>query len=622
MKNRILLQHDFIPLTALIPPPPQKKTMREKFRHLIGILFFRILTSIAVCSGPSDSFASNGDTACKLYKPLTVAISAEFSDNSTRNGFGFIVGEQKTSQGSFFYIVTANHVVRKKVPGSGDPEISLRFFWDVGSPITDLKLLDISDSIFDLALLRVAANKIFQPEIFFWNGQSWCGKWRNEETVWFIGKERKWYVPSKRGAGSLLYTQPDPHGFIRIEIGSVLPGTSGAPLVTNEGIVGMVLRDTGNKDVRAVSIASIRRFVLDNRYPWNLTECGSNVGSSFLPRVEFVEKNNKNKRGAADRREKLFQKNKNISDEKEEPRLVSVSDELIVMTEKKHQSSSPVQQLRPTDINLGVPLRESEQKKVSKEWHFDDNAEMLLEPLTKMNFVRIPGGCFQMGAPESEKERFSNEGPPHKVCIDSFFIGKYEVTQGQWNKLMEKNPAGFKKGDNYPVERVSWEDTQNFIRRMNRISGLNFRLPTEAEWEYAVRAGTTTARYWGDDISCDKAMYENSLSSEGRCIDYVKQQRLTASSTAPVGSYPPNQFRLHDMLGNVYEWCSDWYSDKYDSLSSEKNPIGPSSGKFRVIRGGNWLSAARYVRSSSRYWYAPDKACPILGFRLVLPINE
>lgn len=615
--------------------------MREKFCLLIGILFFLILTAISVCTGQSDSFAGNGDAACKLYKPLTVAISAEFPDKSTQNGFGFIVGEQKTSRGNFFYIVTANHVVRKKVPGGGDPEISLRFFWDIGSPVRGSKLLDIFDDVFDLALLRVAANKIFQPEQFSWTGQSWCGKWRREETVWFIGQEQKWYVPPDKRSGSLLYTQPDPHGFVRIEVGSVQPGTSGAPLITNEGIVGMVLRDTG-KSVRAVSIASIRRFMLDHRYPWNLTECGGGTGSPSVrdsATTTSVFRNNdtalsvpsrieaeKNNAGRAANKRIPGKSNENTSQgraitSKFTGNIPPTPHSNRSITDETPQAFAAVQHVRPPEMNLDVPLRKRDPKKILKDWRFDDNAKMIFEPLTRMELVRIPGGCFQMGAGENEKERHNNEGPAHKVCVDSFFMGKYEVTQGQWKKLMEKNPARFKKGDGYPVERVSWEDVQKFIRKLNKKSGgLNFRLPTEAEWEYAARAGTITARYWGDDISCDNAMYENSLSSNGRCVDYVKQQGLTASSTAPVGSYSPNQFGLYDILGNVYEWCIDWYSDKYDIRSSEKNPAGPTSGTLRVIRGGNWLSGTKTVRSASRYWYSPDKkGCPILGFRLVLP---
>lgn len=244
--------------------------------------------------------------------------------------------------------------------------------------------------------------------------------------------------------------------------------------------------------------------------------------------------------------------------------------------------------------------------------------DSMTDPTTGMELVYVPKGCFQMGSPENEKDRYKDEGPVHEVCADAFWMGKYEVTQGQWKNIMGDNPANFQKGDNYPVENVSWEDAQKFITELNKRSGKKYRLPTEAEWEYAARAGTKTSRHWGDDISCDKAMYENdSGSSEDSCVDYVRKRGLTSDSTAPVGSYPSNQLGLHDMLGNVYEWCADWYDDY--SSSSQTNPVGPSSGSYRVFRGGGWVYDPRGVRSADRFGNTPGSRYGSLGFRLALP---
>ncbi|CAK8717179.1 hypothetical protein KKHLCK_06335 [Candidatus Electrothrix laxa] len=239
----------------------------------------------------------------------------------------------------------------------------------------------------------------------------------------------------------------------------------------------------------------------------------------------------------------------------------------------------------------------------------------MADPITGMQFVSVPKGCFQMGSPPDEKGRFDDEGPVREVCVDGFWMGKYEVTQGQWQKIMTDNPAKFQKGDKYPVESVSWEDAQKFIIKLNKKSGKEYRLPTEAEWEYAARAGTKTSRHWGDDISCDKAMYDN-YSETANCAKSVRKRGLKNGSTAPVGSYSSNQFGLHDMLGNVYEWCADWYGDYSSSLQT--NPVGPFSGSDRVMRGGSWGGDGRDVRSAYRRHDSPVNRGQRGGFRLVL----
>ena len=198
-----------------------------------------------------------------------------------------------------------------------------------------------------------------------------------------------------------------------------------------------------------------------------------------------------------------------------------------------------------------------------------------------MKFVRIPAGSFMMGSNNGD----SDEHPQHRVSISKpFYLQTTEVTQGQWRSVMGNNPSGF-KGDDLPVERVSWNAVQEFIVKLNAKEGGNkYRLPTESEWEYAARAGSTTAYCFGDD--------------EGRLGDYAWYDKNSGSKTHPVGQKKPNSWGLYDLHGNVWEWVQDWYGD-YSSGSST-DPSGASSGSYRVIRGGSWYLTARGCRSAFR----------------------
>jgi formylglycine-generating enzyme required for sulfatase activity len=222
-----------------------------------------------------------------------------------------------------------------------------------------------------------------------------------------------------------------------------------------------------------------------------------------------------------------------------------------------------------------------------------------------MEFVLIPAGSFQMGADRNFEEASDDETPQHRVTISRpFYLGKTEVTQAQWTAVMGNNPSKF-KGRTNPVEQVSWDDVQEFIRRLNRKEGTDkYRLPTEAEWEYAARAGTTSAYSFGDDASY-----------LGR---YAWYDGNSGDRPHPVGQKPPNAWGLHDMHGNVWEWVQDWYDGNYYGRSPSTDPRGPSSGSSRVYRGGSWIYDAAYCRSANRYSYWPDYRYDNLGFRLAL----
>ena len=215
--------------------------------------------------------------------------------------------------------------------------------------------------------------------------------------------------------------------------------------------------------------------------------------------------------------------------------------------------------------------------------------------------VYVEGGTFTMGATsEQGSDALDGEKPAHSVTLDGYYIGKYEVTQKLWKAVMGSNPSDF-KGDNLPVENVSWDDVQEFLRKLNAMTGKNYRLPTEAEWEFAARGGNSSRSY--------KYCGSNSLGSVAWYYDN------SGDRTHAVGTKSPNELGIYDMSGNVWEWCQDWYGS-YNS-SPQRNPKGPNSGSYRVYRGGCWCNYAWSCRVSNRNYFPPDNRS-YLGFRLAL----
>ena len=224
---------------------------------------------------------------------------------------------------------------------------------------------------------------------------------------------------------------------------------------------------------------------------------------------------------------------------------------------------------------------------------------------TDIELVFVKGGCFDMG--DTFGDGSKDEKPVHEVCLSDFYIGKYQVTQGQWKKVMGSNPSYYKHcGDNRPVENVSWNDAQEFIRKLNSQSGKNYRLPTEAEWEYAARSGGKKEKWAGTNDENELGDYAWHV---GNC-----------AATRPVGQKKPNGLGIYDMCGNVDEWCSDWYGARYYGKSPRDNPQRVAYGTGRVIRGGSCGSrGALNVRASKRDFTGPHYPWSILGFRLVAP---
>lgn len=220
-------------------------------------------------------------------------------------------------------------------------------------------------------------------------------------------------------------------------------------------------------------------------------------------------------------------------------------------------------------------------------------------PLTG-ELVRVKGGCFKMG--DTFGDGGPQERPVHEVCVKDFYLGKYEVTQGQWQAVMGNNPSQYTHcGSNCPVENVSWNMVQDFITKLNAKAGKNYRLPTEAEWEYAARSGGKQEKYAGTSNPSDLGRY-----------------RLSHSRTYAVGEKQPNELGLYDMTGNVGEWCQDWYGQNYYSQSPKNNPPGPSDGEYRVVRGGFYMDTLWGGRTACRSVGKPEEKNNFYGFRLSL----
>lgn len=239
-----------------------------------------------------------------------------------------------------------------------------------------------------------------------------------------------------------------------------------------------------------------------------------------------------------------------------------------------------------------------------------------------LEMVSIPGGKFLMGSPSTEAERSDNESPQHSVTVAAFFIGKFAVTQAQWRAVaglpkvkIDLNPdLSSLEGANCPVECVTWYDAIEFCERLSKKTGRQYRLPSEAKWEYACRAGTTTPFHFGETITPNLAnYYGKSTYASGPKGTYREQ-------TTEVGSFPANAFGLHDMHGNVWEWCEDTWHENYQGAPTDGSAwVNENDNQYRLVRGGSWFDNPRYCRSASRHFrfVAWFRYCSLIGFRVV-----
>ena len=237
-----------------------------------------------------------------------------------------------------------------------------------------------------------------------------------------------------------------------------------------------------------------------------------------------------------------------------------------------------------------------------------------------MEFVLIPAGSFMMGSPRHEPGRQGNEHRHRVTLTKRFYMQTTEVTQGQWHAVMGWGLIDLHKGPaDLPVTRVSWFEVQTFLERLNAKGQGTYRLPTEAEWEYACRAGTQTAYWWGDEIDCSKAMYGNNPQGVFVCQKYLAKRGIAPGGPAPVKSFPPNPWGLYDMSGNVWEWCQDWFA--YYPRGQLIDPQGPEDGRVRARRGGSWFAGPAVLRSANRNFANPAFKEITLGFRLVREVD-
>ncbi|MGB3691276.1 MAG: bifunctional serine/threonine-protein kinase/formylglycine-generating enzyme family protein [Spirulinaceae cyanobacterium] len=246
-------------------------------------------------------------------------------------------------------------------------------------------------------------------------------------------------------------------------------------------------------------------------------------------------------------------------------------------------------------------------------------AEYLQENLgnrVSLEMVKIPGGSFLMGSPSNEEKRFDSEGPQHQVNVPSFYMGKYAIDQNQWQAIMGNNPARF-KGENLPVENVSWFEAVEFCQKLSEQLGHKYYLPSESEWEYACRASTMTPFHFGITITTKLANYRGNYTYASAPKGIYREE------TTKVGNFPPNAFGLCDMHGNIWEWCYDqWpkWNEDYEGAPTDGSAWLVEDGNndhSRTIRGGSWLSSPWYCRSAYRRYEIPDYRFNYLGFRVV-----
>jgi formylglycine-generating enzyme required for sulfatase activity len=460
-------------------------------------------------------------------KTNVVAIRATFADGGEEKGFGFITGEE----GGKLYLATAAHVVRGENLDKTAKTIKVKLF-------NDLRWFDATYVYHwdedDLAVLELT-----KPSVARWKtdfADFTPVKFKAVRFIGLNGNEPSWVFP---GSGE-IYELTDTK--IQFAIGTIRPGTSGAPLLSEKGILGLITKDdSGNSE--AIKISRIKeRFSNGGQYPY------------------FKSPNNS------------------------KPNPTKTNEPVVTWS---------MEDLSRIDLSSTTKTYEPVSTPTSPTKETDD-----------YGMIPIKGGTFTMGCTDEQGSDCNDwEKPAHQVKVGDFQLGKYEVTQAQWKKIIGSNPIKFLNCDKCPVEQVNWNDIQVFLRKLNSQTGKNYRLPTEAEWEYAARGGNKSAgyKYSGSDTIGDVAWFKDNSSSK----------------THVVGGKKANELGLYDMSGNVWEWCQDnWHLNYQGAPQDEKAWL--NAGSYRMNRGGSFVNVAWNCRVSIRDYLYPSYRYYYLGFRLAL----
>ena len=520
--------------------------------RVLGLLFR--LMCIAGLPAQAVLAVSQGDRIAEPYKSITVRVVGE------GDGFGFVVGMHNDS----VFIITPKHVIDGERPRPGQSGAVNVYFYQEFSSLSAQVIA--RDPGLDMALLRVIKTKSFSFE-----SQSVCTRYKRSDPVWWVGQDRTWRVPLDHFAGQLAVNEADTGDRIEFNAIGIKPGVSGAPLIGEEGIIGMVIEDAP-PTAYALDIDKIRRFAR-SKARWALPDCSASGISTSTSRAVKVKKSTSCWDGWS-------------------------------------------------------------HKKVCHD-RFKDGSE-------GPAMVLLSGGTFTMGSDSTEAD--SDEKPPRSVRVASFAIAQKEVIRAEFRRFVEQKnystdaeksgscyaldgsvwkyvdgrnwrSAGFEQGPDHPVTCVSWNDAQAYVAWLSRQTSQTYRLPTEAEWEYAARGGSSRERYWGNDAAdaCEYANVADETSKREINWKTIHPCEDNFVYTMPVGRKRSNGFGLYDVLGNVWEWTCSLYKDPYDV---EAKQCGRGSDGRRALRGGSWGDRPEGVRSAYRSRNTPDARDNNLGFRV------
>ncbi len=508
-----------------------------------------------------------------MTEDAVVLLTSRNADNP-KFGSGFVIAEDK----HYSYILSCAHVLE-----------DLGYKANITGLSVEIMALGSADGL-DMALLKVAkldkpclnqfAEGVPDTDIFI----SGYSAFKDDNSK--QDRQQKRLLKGKLGNAIKLTGRNSTEEFAAFDIinikndvfSKLADGYSGSPLCNQQGkVIGVVSHRVGGEQGHALCISNLKRLYPDiNRLVNNMTASPPKdwQSSRYLKII-----------------------------------TVTVIASIIGIATLTHDWQAEPKPKPPEQPLEQAPAVETKKPQSAQAAANVEKSTAQKTNIIEPEMVAIKGGCFMMDSPDTEKGRVDNE-KQHQVCVKDFAIGKYEVTQAQWQTVIGKNPSNF-KGDNLPVEEVSYNDVQDFINKLNTQTGKSYRLPTEAEWEYTARAGTTTTFYTGDCINTEQANYDGNY-------DYNNCGAKTGvykESTVAVGSYPANSWGLYDMAGNVWEWTCSAYVAQYNG--SEAKCVSNNDAKTqRVIRGGSWGNDSSSLRSANRFYLTPDKRYYALGFRL------